>query len=67
MGSRPLQIMSALVVRNDGKTRPGQSQSMIWSLSLMVWRCFVLPGVIDTLTFFSPQSTLMVEDLPTLG
>jgi hypothetical protein len=34
---------------------------------LIVCRCFVLPGVIDTLTFFSPQSTLMVDDLPTFG
>lgn len=33
----------------------------------MVWKCFVLPGVEETLTFFSPIKELMVLDFPTLG
>lgn len=33
----------------------------------MVWKCFVLPGVDETLTFFSPSNELMVLDFPTLG
>lgn len=33
----------------------------------MVWKCFVLPGVDETETFFAPMSALMVDDLPTLG
>lgn len=33
----------------------------------MVWKCLVLPGVDDTLTFFSPISELIVLDFPTFG
>ncbi len=33
----------------------------------MVWKCFVLPGVDDTLTFFSPRRALIVLDFPTFG
>jgi hypothetical protein len=30
----------------------------------MVWKCLVFPGVLDTMTFFSPASALIVDDLP---
>jgi hypothetical protein len=35
--------------------------------SWIVWKCFVLPGVDETLTFFSPIRELMVLDFPTFG
>lgn len=59
--------MEAFVVANCGKTRPGQSQSVILDERLIVWKCFVFPGVEETLTFFSPIRALMVLDFPTLG
>ena len=34
---------------------------------MIVWKCFVFPGVDETLTFFSPKRELIVLDLPTLG
>jgi len=67
MGSTPSQIKEAFVVANWGKTRPGQSQSVILDERLIVWKCFVFPGVEETLTFFSPMRALIVLDFPTLG
>lgn len=67
IGSTPSQTRSARVVANCGNTRPGQSHSTIVGESWMVWKCFVLPGVDDTLTFFSPIREFIVLDFPTLG
>lgn len=73
-GSTPLKSRSALVFMNTGNTRPGQSQSSSESESTTVCRCFVFPGVAPTATRTAPcevadtpRSTLMSEDLPTLG
>ena len=51
MGSIPLTIISALVEMRVGKTRPGQSHSIRWSLMNRVWKCLVRPGVADTGTW----------------
>jgi hypothetical protein len=59
--------MWACVLAKWGKTRPGQSHSVTSSERTRVWKCFVLPGVLETETFFAPRSALMVDDLPTLG
>lgn len=67
MGSTPSQTIVALVVANCGKTRPGQSQRVILDERLIVWKCFVFPGVEETLTFFSPMRAFMVLDFPTFG
>lgn len=67
IGSTPSQTSSAALVANCGKTRPGQSQSTVSGLRLIVWKCLVWPGVEETETFFSPSSALIVDDLPTLG
>ena len=67
MGRIPLQTSSAFVVAKLGKTSPGQSQSITSELRCMVWKCFVLPGVDDTETFFAPMSALIVDDFPTFG
>src|ERR1700733_11653388 len=67
MGSTPSHTSSAFVVANCGKTRPGQSQSMMDGDRWIVWKCLVFPGVEDTLTFFSPMRALIVLDFPTLG
>lgn len=34
---------------------------------VFTWKCFVLPGVAETGTFFLSKRALMVELLPTLG
>ena len=60
--------MAALDCSNNGKTSPGQSQSVIPSSSiLIVWRCFVLPGVELERTQTRPTAELRHEDLPTFG
>ena len=38
---------------SDGKTSPGQSQSLTDLLRKIVWKCFVWPGVLETLTYKS--------------
>lgn len=67
IGRTPSTVKSAVVAANCGKTRPGQSQRSTSGDRRIVWKCFVLPGVAETDTFFSPTKALMVEDLPTLG
>ena len=37
----------------DGKTRPGQSQSLTVGVRKIVWKCLVWPGVLDTLTTYN--------------
>ena len=73
-GSMPLHTISARVATKEGNTRPGQSHSVTLSVSSSVWKCRVLPGVELTATRrpwwlleVTPSSTLMREDLPTLG
>jgi len=34
----------------EGKTRPGQSHNLTVGARKIVWKCFVWPGVFDTLT-----------------
>uniref|UniRef100_A0A6B0TTU5 Putative secreted protein n=1 Tax=Ixodes ricinus TaxID=34613 RepID=A0A6B0TTU5_IXORI len=67
MGKMPCTIISALLLTKLGNTRPGQSHSHRPSSSCKVWKCFVLPGVVDTDTFLWLSRALMVELLPTLG
>lgn len=67
IGRTPSQTSSALVVANCGKTRPGQSQSVMCSVKLRVWKCLVFPGVAETETRLDPSRALIVEDFPTLG
>jgi hypothetical protein len=62
-----LHTSSAFVVAKLGNTRPGQSTRRTFSLSIIVWKCFVFPGVEETETFFEPIKALIVEDFPTLG
>ena len=45
--------MPALLFATLGMTRPGQSQSVMSSVRGNVWKCFVLPGVSDTRTFYN--------------
>jgi len=56
-----------LLYETLGKTRPGQSHKVILSVSFNVWKCFVLPGILATPTFFLPKRALITLDLPTLG
>jgi len=37
IGNNPLHNISGFVVRNDGKTRPGQSHNMMSSVNRMVY------------------------------
>ena len=54
MGNIPLHTISAFDDINVGKTRPGQSQSVKLSERTIVWKCFVLPGVLPTATRVVP-------------
>mmetsp|Transcript_7634 Transcript_7634/g.18446 ORF Transcript_7634/g.18446 Transcript_7634/m.18446 type:complete len:234 (-) Transcript_7634:761-1462(-) len=67
IGRMPPHTISPREATTDGMTNPGQSQSITELDTIIVWKCFVLPGVAVTPTFFAPQSALTVEDLPTLG
>jgi len=42
----------------DGKTRPGESHNRTFLVRKIVWKCFVWPGVRDTLTTFKQHKTL---------
>jgi len=40
----------------EGKTSPGESQSRTFLVRKIVWKCFVWPGVRDTLTTCKPKN-----------
>lgn len=65
----PSHTICPTLPATEGKTRPGQSQRMRAGTSgtKSVWKCFVFPGVEETLVFFSATITLTVDDLPTFG
>uniref|UniRef100_A0A336N0R4 CSON010205 protein n=1 Tax=Culicoides sonorensis TaxID=179676 RepID=A0A336N0R4_CULSO len=41
--------------------------SRLFAALKIVWKCFVCPGVRETLTTFFPISALSSDDLPTFG
>ena len=63
----PAATISALEAAYFGSTRPGQSTRVSLDVMFNVWKCFVFPGVEETVVFFDPNKALMVLDLPTLG
>ena len=44
----------------DGKTRPGESQSLTDWVRKIVWKCFVCPGVLETLTTWITQQNKVI-------
>ena len=66
-GRIPPHTISARDDTTDGKTSPGQSHSMTESDTIIVWKCFVFPGVAETPVFFFATNAFTVEDLPTFG
>ncbi len=75
IGNTLQQNMSALELTKEGKTSPGQSQSIMLDEGKMsVWKCFVFPGVAPTATRCvwceccdAPSNALMTELFPTFG
>jgi hypothetical protein len=67
IGSTPSHTSSAFEVANWGNTSPGQSQRVISSVKMSVWKCLVFPGVAETETRLPPRRALIVDDFPTLG
>lgn len=67
MGYNPFKTISALLYETLGKTKPGQSHNMTYYVSFKVWKCFVLPGILATPTFFLPNTALITLDFPTFG
>lgn len=67
IGYNPFKTIYAWEAEILGNTRPGQSHSTILSDKNNVWKCFVLPGILATPTFFCPNKALITEDLPTFG
>ena len=48
----------------DGKTRPGQSQSLTVGVRKIVWKCLVWPGVLDTLTTYKKNHNECILTCP---
>ena len=48
----------------DGKTRPGQSQSLTVGARNIVWKCLVWPGVLDTLTTYKKNHNECILTCP---
>jgi hypothetical protein len=48
-------------------TRPGVSARRRVEDQKIVWKCFVLPGVLEARTLEAPTRALRREDLPTFG
>jgi len=42
----------------DGKTSPGESHNRTFFVRKIVWKCFVWPGVRDTLTTFKATQNM---------
>jgi len=45
----------------EGKIRPGQSHNLTFDVKKIVWKCFVCPGVFDTLTTYLKEGIKLLQ------